>query len=420
MILNYFERFLMPDHDQDIWKDETLLKNMLEEKNLEDNFVKNPDVFYTSVDFNLRFDSNSPTEEASKVADYMLFEKSANTTFNFSNVINRIISNNLILIEEIPPTYEKLTNDLYRLKMKDDTAYDFLKKGFSEIFNGISFKVEQDSRQMDANKGQITFAEGTKVFPLEESASGHYAAIHILQTILNQQNRILLIDEPEIHFHPVKISQLSQKFIEISRLNNNQIIVFSHSPKFVNYDILDSTKSYSLTFVKKINRITIVKSTPKKFKMKLKKHLFNPEIFFGNCTMIVEGPADEFALKAISDHFEGLFEQNSITITNCWGVGNVWPNIELHNLYEIPFLAMVDKEYDKVMTDVIRLTGNLENEFRNLGWMGGGTHKLLDDEAYSFISELMKSDDGLQKIKKTDLWRVFATVIGKAGGKLPS
>ena len=139
-------------------------------------------------------------------------------------------------------------------------------------------------------------------------------------------------------------------------------------------------------------------------------------MFFGVCSLIVEGPDDYFTMKAISDHFDQIFEKNNITLIHCWGVNNVHNVIEIHNAFKIPFVAMVDKEYLKDMTNVIKHSNDLENEFQQMGWEGIGKVK---EDAYPFISELLKQEDGKSKLKRTTIWKAFTSVIEKAGGNIP-
>jgi len=399
----------------EIWN-EDLFEDMLCGLNVSQHFFEVDHGVFTNIDLNIYHESGKPKKYSSEVIDFVKQRKDSNTSVSFDRIIGKIIEYNLVFIEEIHPSYQELTDSLHKLKNENESAYKYLQEGFAEIFNNISVRVDETKVNAVVSK-RIVLTENGRDFFLEESASGHYAAIHLLHIILNRPDNVLLIDEPEVHFHPVKINQLAQKFMELSDLSSNQIIVISHSPKFVDYKLLDPKKPYSVTSIKKENSVSIVHSIPENFKLNLKRHLFNPEVFFGNCTILVEGAADEYALKALSDHYEGIFEKNSITTLTCWGVDQIYPNIEFHNQFQIPFIAMVDKEYKEDMTNVIQLQGNLETEFTKLGWKATSKHpKLSVETAYSFISDLIKTDNGLNAIKKTDLWRAFKTVVGRSGG----
>ena len=340
----------------------------------------------------------------------MLFR--SNQIITLSTLIARIFKNNLILIEEVQPTYSQLIDRVFELKSTSDAGYDKLREEFSEVFGGMSLRVEKEDGNETRN---IYIIENEKRFPLQESASGHYALIHILYHILNKPNQVIVIDEPEVHFHPIKIVQLTQKFMELSRSRNNQIIVISHSPKFIDYRMLDKTQTNNLILISKTNTESMVQSTPVGFKNHLKSQIFNPEIFFGKCTLIGEGPGDAFALKAISDHFGNLLEKYSITLMHCWGVGNVFPVIEIHKAFKIPFVAMVDKEYDKDLENVIKLQVDLEDEYKKLGWTGTGK---LKKDAYSFMREVLSQQGGPERVRSSELWRAMKNAVEITGATL--
>lgn len=402
--------------DSQIGQEPALLEALIQGKSITSYFVTKGFKKWTYLALEIRYNYQNPTRTASEVVDYMKFRKKATITISLPHLLNRIIRYNLTFIEEIRPTIDTLTRDLFSLKSKQEPVYNLLKDEFSGIFNGITMRVDEIVDEHSNSSFKILLSENGREFFLEESASGHYALIHILHTILNRPNQILVMDEPEIHFHPIKINHLSQKLAELAVSKNNQIIIISHSPQFVSYKLLDNSNPYSLTYMNKINGESVIQSTPKNFQTTLKSHLFNPEIFFSKGTLIGEGAGDEFALKAISDHFGGLFEKYNITLMQMWGVDNIFPNIEIHNAFKIPFVAMVDKEYDKNMAGVIQLSIDLEDEYKKLGWQGSGK---LKEDAYSFMRNLLQQQDGLSKLKTTGIWESFESIIEKCDGDIP-
>jgi len=119
-------------------------------------------------------------------------------------------------------------------------------------------------------------------------------------------------------------------------------------------------------------------------------------------------------MKAISDHFNGLFEKYNITLTHCWGLGNVPAMIEIHNEFKIPFLAMVDSDYAGNMDNVVKLPQRLEEEYQKLGWSGSK----VKDNAYPLMEKLLKNGD-LDKLKQTTLWLIFVQIIKQVDGDIP-
>ena len=103
------------------------------------------------------------------------------------------------------------------------------------------------------------------------------------------------------------------------------------------------------------------------FDLKLKPYIFNPEIFFSKLCLFVEGPGDEYAIRALDESKNNVLEENDILLVNVGGKENIEPYISLIENYELPHIIMVDKDYAKKQTaDTIKLsddfrTGNEKN-----------------------------------------------------------
>lgn len=390
--------------------------DLILDKNIDDAFIRNGQKFCFRHNTELKFDYQEPKEYLSEIWDYIGYKKDAVRTIHFSELLSRVIKKNFIPIQEIHPSYDQLTRELFQLKIVNEKAYLILQQTFSSIFNDITVRVEQPDPQN--NTQRIIISENNKEFEIQESASGHYAVIHILHTILNKSGAVLLLDEPEIHFHPVKIRQLSQKFMELTKISNNQIIVITHSTKFVDFRLLDPAYSYSLLYMAKVGNTSQVFRLSPQTNIALSPHLFNPDMFFGNCSLLVEGADDEFTIRSISDKFDGVLDRFGVTIIDCWGVNHVYPTMELHHEYHIPCLALVDKEYDKDLENVVRLEDKLETELSKTGWSGSKS-ELKPENAYYYIQDLLSTKEGFEKLKTTDIWTAFIKVLELSNAKLP-
>lgn len=415
-LLHHLEQKLNFTRTDDIPSENELDYDLILDKNIDDAFIHNGQKLCFRLTTELKFDYTEPREYVSEIWDYVEYKKDAVRIIHFSELLSKIIKKNFIPIHEIHPSYDQLTRELFKLKIANEKAYIILQQTFSSIFNGITVRVEQPDPQN--NTQRIIISENNKEFEIEESASGHYAIIHILQTILNKPGAVLLLDEPEVHFHPVKIRQLSQKFMELAKINHNQIIVITHSPKFVDFRLLDPAHPYSLLYMTKDNNKSKIFSLSPKTDITLSPHLFNPEMFFGNCSLLVEGADDEFTIRSISDKFNGILDRFGVTIIDCWGVNHVYPTIQLHKEYNIPCLAFVDKEYKDNLENVVRLADELETELAKTGW-SGSKKELKPEIAYCYIQDLLSKKEGFEKLKSTDIWKCFIQVLELSNSQLP-
>ncbi|GFN39356.1 MAG: hypothetical protein YK1309IOTA_340003 [Marine Group I thaumarchaeote] len=380
-------------------------------------FLKKDRVLFTHLPLQIKYDNNYPSVASSEVVEFLNENKNSSRTTKLSFLINRIIRKNYVIIEEIHPTHKELIDKLVKLRNSYPDDYKELQDVFQDLTNGIQLQVAKRTPLGELSTDEfILFKEKKRTFSIQESASGHYALIHILHSILNKPNQVIVIDEPEVHFHPIMITQLNERLNELAIERNNQIVIISHSPKFVNFDLLDSAQNSRLTLILRQNDNSEVNSAPESFHPSLKRHLFNPEIFFGKCTLIVEGSGDYFAMKAISDFLQGILEKYNITLTHCWGKGNVPAVMEIHDAFKIPYVAMVDDDYSGTMTsDVVKLPKQLEDEYQTLGW---SPRKKIKDDAYPFMENLLQNG-GLTKLKQSAIWIAFEQIIKKVGGTIP-
>ena len=146
--------------------------------------------------------------------------------YNFINIVNTN------LIKDIP-SYIATKMISAMLKNKNEKVGDVQKKVFNEIneiFENLSIDVKvEDISQDGRNITLFTNSSGDE-FDINELSSGEKQLF--LRTLaikmLNPENSIILIDEPELSLHP----KWQQKIVDVYRKigKNNQIIIATHSP----------------------------------------------------------------------------------------------------------------------------------------------------------------------------------------------
>jgi len=241
-----------------IGKEPTFIETCAKGESIEP-FFKKDNILCTSIPFSVEFKNSNPTVEGSEVADFLSLNKDSTHRIDLSRLVNDIIKMNYIKIQEIHPTYKQLTDRLAELRNVYPADYEELQDVFEELTNGIKITVVRRTPQNEISKEEwVLLTDGERVFSLQESASGHYGLIHILHSILNKPDQLIIIDEPEVHFHPIMITQLSESLNKLALERNNQIVIISHSPKFVNFDLIDSARHSSLNSELRIYRIIMI------------------------------------------------------------------------------------------------------------------------------------------------------------------
>ena len=197
-----------------------------------------------------------PTEinfQKMNVASTTLVQK-----YEFINIVNTN------LIKDIP-SYIATKMISAMLKNKNEKVGDVQKKVFNEIneiFENLSIDVKvEDISQDGRNITLFTNSSGDE-FDINELSSGEKQLF--LRTLaikmLNPENSIILIDEPELSLHPKWQQRIVDVYKKIGK--NNQIIIATHSP-------------HILGSVKKENIILLDRSDDGKIMIKTDEDLYD-------------------------------------------------------------------------------------------------------------------------------------------------
>ena len=378
-------------------------------------FIHNPPDFFTGEYAECCIEGEERqmsrrTKHHSGLLDYLSPDNNVTgmSSIGLGTLLCRIIQNNFIQVMEIHPNVDIIAKNLLKLKTENESGYMSLQSRFTEIFPDTKIKVEQHGK---ASGPVVWIEENEKTYNLDNSASGYSEAIHILYSIANHTDCTIFLDEPEIHFHPLRIRKIRQILVQMTIQTGNQITVISHSPEFVERRMLTSGDK-ALTVVTKNNNKSVVAS-PKNIDIKLKSHLIDPVMFFSNAVFLVEGPGDAVVIRAISDKYDGMFDKHGIAIVACGSYSNIKNFTELLNSYSITYYGLADKEY-KYNDQITVLDEDLEHELAKTtpdGTLVFGKSKMAPQEAYQYVCELLDTKDGFERLKKTDIWASIQKVI---------
>ena len=335
------------------------------------------------------------------------------THISVGRVLNRILEDNFTLIQEIYPTPEELSNRLATLRNKHQDTYSKLLDTFKEISGGVGVLAEQNNEGVE----QILLVEGDKRYNIDDSASGYYALISILCLLLGKTSGLVAIDEPEIHLHPEMASRLHKMLGKLALQDSVQdIIVVTHSPKFVTHRQITRMDGSRLIMVTRQNSVSQMHVDTEESEPKIKPHIFNPEIFFGRGSFMVEGTSDYHVQRALSDHYQGLFEENNIVLVNCDGKDNIPAHVDLHDRFGIPYHCMADCDYLGKLEHCTKLNGVLEDELEEIGVKDVKTKE--DHNVYFKMLEFLKNSKN-DKWEKSGIWNAFKKAVRTAGGNVP-
>jgi len=263
-ILKYFQNYL-------IYKQNNIEAGIFYEEK-EKNCISNVQDFFYELEYFSYCEANDPLREKHieiknkldilpkiiYVPTEINFQKMnvASTTlvqeYKFINIVNTN------LIKDIP-SYIATKMISAMLKNKNEKVGDVQKKVFNEIneiFENLSIDVKvEDISQDGRNITLFTNSSGDE-FDINELSSGEKQLF--LRTLaikmLNPENSIILIDEPELSLHPKWQQRIVDVYKKIGK--NNQIIIATHSPH-----ILGSVKKENIMLLDKDGERKIVIKT---------------------------------------------------------------------------------------------------------------------------------------------------------------
>ncbi|MFA4647736.1 AAA family ATPase [Pyrococcus kukulkanii] len=354
-------------------------------------------------------------------------------TYSLWDLLKQIFTSSIIwlgeirglpLEEEYKPAIEydgsgeNLASFLHALKESSDPRLREIKERFKDIF-GLSFdterrpfeaknKVEQERK---APKLFIIDEKRRKKFPITAVGSGVFEVLNLISTIAGSEGRVIILDEPALHLHPVQQKRVLQALKELSGMNN-QIILITHSPYFVDSETLEKTYRFYMDDQGRTKVVVIkdaLENLELKDELKMIKDSSLIRALFASGVIIAEGDSEYLSVPILARKLGYPLEDYNIEIINAGGDGNIKSIIKIIERLRIPFRVICDRKaepkipsqyHDKVFAcPADDWKDYLEDLF---GKEGGG--KI---EAVWKIANRVSEDDVKEKMKDPEKFEEF-------------
>lgn len=286
---------------------------------------------------------------------------------------------------------QELDDNLRRMFVDSTNSENF--SGLHDLSNGITSIINQidDTIHIDINwkndysvempkpKAEVKIKESDFFNTIEKSGQGvqrlflyaillYYSKHKNLETATNS-NRILIIDEPELHQHPIRQEAFYKILNDLSK--DMQIIYTTHSQKFISISNLSKmwfftkpkngikSKNISLKKLSKLVKTIDESQTPEK----IEKHLRSShtsvflESLFSKAVVLVEGVSDAAIINSVAKCMikddpkkNNLYKDLSIlgiSIVPCSGKSNIREQITLFRELNIPVYVVWDLDLNK-------------------------------------------------------------------------
>ncbi len=233
---------------------------------------------------------------------------------------------------------------LFNAKNSEDPKMRQKYLKFQEIVQGWSFIPGKPEilAKTGENIDLFFVDKNSNQHKIEEVGDGIKEAIIIAGISILQPDRILLIEEPELHLHPRALRELREL---LKHEHKGQVIISTHNPVFIN-EIDDDTAIFKI--IQKTDKSKAIKITDKEGLLEFRKEfaLFNSDFLFEDVLVFVEGVTD---VSAFTNWFELLYPVDmSIKFVAVGGINEISAAIALSIVLQLEqhfsYYAVVDKD----------------------------------------------------------------------------
>jgi predicted ATP-dependent endonuclease of OLD family len=234
-------------------------------------------------------------------------------------------------------------------------------------FSPLGYKSEVKKRLI--SEAFIQIIKDKYPVAMEQTASGIHEILLLLTAIIGESDKVLLLDEPELHLHPTMQKRILNLLIcESKAKDHNQIMLITHSPYLTYTDNMDTiwrlTKTEEGTKVHNLGEV--LSSFEDEEKQKIAIKLASPDlrsILFSRGVILVEGPSDKIVVEQIDRYLStkkkgAEIDENEWPIVDISGKKNLALYMRLSQTFDVPSLAILD--LDALM--------HIEHKIKSNGW----------------------------------------------------
>lgn len=224
-------------------------------------------------------------------------------------------------------------------------------------FRSLGIGKESETRVM--NEAYIQVIKNNFPIAIEQTASGLYEILFLLTTIIGESEKILLLDEPELHLHPNMQKRILNLLSESKDLSRNQIIMITHSPYLVSETDIDTTWRFTKTKTDidtethNLGEVLSELDSPVRKKLEIKLSRSDIRLLlFSRGVIFVEGPSDKIVVEHVDRYLsaknEGAeIDENEWSVMDIGGKNSLPQFMILSRLLGVPRVVIMD--YDALM-----------------------------------------------------------------------
>jgi hypothetical protein len=284
---------------------------------------------------------------------------------NLYDAVRRIFQESLFLFPEFrqrpqraaaevlsSPEGSQVAAVLFNLKngtKEEREKFEKIQEYFSSLFPTLKMNVTKQGPTIVIEKIQT----GHEV-PLEFIGAGIAQMIILLTHIVGSAARVFLVDGPELHLHPHS-QRLLQKVFEESTANN-QLLVITHSPQFVNLQEPDS-----IILIREVGgRSRVIRLNQDYLSEEEKNRLSrivrseDKEFLFSRRVLLVEGETEYGAIPIFAQKLNTSLDEHGVSLVSVGG-SHFGLLLKILRGFEFPCRVMCDRDVLMRIADKIKV-----------------------------------------------------------------
>jgi hypothetical protein len=252
--------------------------------------------------------------------------------------------------DDIIESLSKLRDGVPRKRQLEKSVITYIKSLiFTNETQEFSFVYPEDK-----GKHRIKIQIGELQLPLTHYGSSVEQMLSLAAIIIKQgNNKIILMEEPEAHFHPFLQRNFIKFLFDNQKIFNHQYLIASHSSLFINEFVKAKSNIYHVyteggnpkyTQIEPFNRNN-VPSILNELGVK------PADIFFANGLLIVEGRIDKEIYTNWANNIGKSFQDIDLEVIDVIGAGNIKKYLESPIIQKTSFSRYVlcDKIQEETM-----------------------------------------------------------------------
>jgi predicted ATP-dependent endonuclease of OLD family len=188
------------------------------------------------------------------------------------------------------------------------------------------------------------------LFEISKASSGEKEIINMLLGVFafNVKNGVVIIDEPDLHLHPLWQNILLGLFFELSEQEQRgiQFMLATHSPSFITRrSIRNTLRIYAPDGESKVVTPPLLGESEGDL-FQIINVFNNAKIFFADKVVLVEGPVDNLIYHSILNKLQPQFNKTEVVeILYVGGTGNLEKFKKFLDKWQIRSYRIADKGY---------------------------------------------------------------------------